>query len=157
MRIYTSQSLIHRGGQKWAQLHRECLGHPGSGGPPVSSAALSCLSVLSLWAKPGGWRSPGSASVSEDLAWRIGGCLWELGVCSRYLWLSQTQNCPSRRGQRVEEKRQWVTISLSWERLWSWSSALSLSLGRMTQEVYGQSELLHAPLQAGNCHRMGRT
>lgn len=45
-------------------LRRECLGHPGSGGPQGSSAALSCRSAMSPGAKPGVRWSLGSASVS---------------------------------------------------------------------------------------------
>lgn len=66
-------------------LHRECPGHPGPAGPPVSSASHSGLSAQSLWAEPGVRWSPGSASVSEGSAcWKLG-CLWGSGVCSRCL------------------------------------------------------------------------
>lgn len=73
-------------------LHRECPGHPWSGGVPASSAAHSCLSPPPLWAEPQVRLSPGSASVSvgfssspAGFAWLPVGCFWGLGVCSRTL------------------------------------------------------------------------
>lgn len=81
-------------------LHRECLGHPGSAGPLVSSASHSGLSALSLWAEPGVRWSPGSASVSEGSAcWKVG-CLWGSGVCSRCL----QEDDPMKRKQNGEKQ-----------------------------------------------------
>lgn len=81
-------------------LHRECLGHPGSAGPPGSSVSHSGLSALSLWAEPGVRWSPGSASVSEGSAcWKVG-CLWGSGVCSRCL----QGNDPIKRKQNGEKQ-----------------------------------------------------
>jgi hypothetical protein len=53
VRIYFSGSLIHSGRQKRAQLHRECLSHPGSGGfqCPVGKAWSEVVIQfhLSVW------------------------------------------------------------------------------------------------------------
>lgn len=55
----------------------------------------------------------------------LGSHLW---LCQENSRCHQIQNCHSQSGGRAGEKRQCVTISLSWGRFQNWSSGLSWSL-----------------------------